>query len=75
MCSSDLELRGTPYETRTTPILENDYLLVEFSRAGDITRIFDKAAGREVLAAGQVGNQFQAFEDRPKDFDAWDIDI
>ena len=55
--------------------LENDYLRVEFSSAGDITRIFDKSAGREVLASGGVANQFQAFEDRPKDFDAWDIDI
>ena len=28
-----------------------------------------------MLAGGGVANQFQAFEDRPKDFDAWDIDI
>lgn len=56
-------------------VLENAHLRVEFSPAGDIVRIFDKGAGRELLAAGQVGNQFQAFEDRPKDFDAWDIDI
>lgn len=55
--------------------LENDYLLVHFNAQGDITRIYDKSAGREVLSSGQVGNQFQAFEDRPKDFDAWDIDI
>jgi alpha-mannosidase len=55
--------------------LENPHLLVSFSPSGDITRIFDKTANREVLAAGAVANQFQAFEDRPKDFDAWDIDI
>lgn len=55
--------------------LENEFLRVEFSPSGDITRIFDKTARREVLASGEVGNQFQAFEDRPKDFDAWDIDI
>lgn len=55
--------------------LENDILMVEFSPTGDITRIFDKSASREVLAAGTVANQFQAFEDRPMDFDAWDIDI
>ncbi len=67
--------RTTQYEIRNPYLLENDHLNVEFSPTGDITRIFDKAAGREVLAAGQVGNQFQAFEDRPKDFDAWDIDI
>jgi len=70
-------LRTTQYALPPSqpPHLENDHLLVEFSPTGDITRIFDKAAVREVLAAGQVGNQFQAFEDRPKDFDAWDIDI
>ncbi len=55
--------------------LENAHLLVQFSETGDITRIFDKAARREVLPSGQIANQFQAFEDRPKDFDAWDIDI
>jgi len=67
--------RNTQYETRDTHTLENAYLRVEFSPTGDITGIFDKAAGREVLAAGQIGNQFQAFEDRPMNFDAWDIDI
>jgi alpha-mannosidase len=56
-------------------VLENDHLCVEFNQAGDITRIFDKSMQREVLPAGEVANQFLAFEDRPKDFDAWDIDI
>ncbi len=56
-------------------LLENDLLRVEFNEAGEITRVYDKAAGREVLPEGAVANQLQAFEDRPKDFDAWDIDI
>jgi len=56
-------------------ILENDLLRVEFDSAGHIASIFDKDAGREVLEPGQVGNQLQAFEDRPMMFDAWDIDI
>ena len=30
---------------------------------------------REVLAPNAVANQFQAFEDRPKSWDAWDVDI
>jgi alpha-mannosidase len=58
-----------------TPLLENDFILVEFNSSGDITRIFDKKSNREVLAPNTVANQFQAFEDRPMDFDAWDIDI
>ena len=56
-------------------ILENNYLRVEFNDEGDITRIFDKQANREVLAPDSIGNQLQAFEDRPKSWDAWDIDI
>jgi alpha-mannosidase len=55
--------------------LENDQLRVEFNDAGDIVRLFDKVAAREVLPAGAVANVFQAFEDRPMEFDAWDIDI
>ena len=55
--------------------LENNDLYMEFNEAGDITRIFDKTHGREVLPVGALANQFMAFEDRPKQFDAWDIDI
>ena len=66
----------TPHETTPhAPRLENDFLLVEFNSAGDITRIFDKQAKREVLPPNAIANQFQAFEDRPKSWDAWDVDI
>jgi len=59
----------------TPTLLENDYLRVELDAAGDIVRVYDKMNGREVLPAGAVANQFQAFEDRPLSPDAWDIDI
>ena len=55
--------------------LENAYLRVEFNDAGDIRRIYDKSHGRDVLPPGAVANQWQAFEDRPTQWDAWDIDI
>ena len=55
--------------------LENAFLRVEFDKSGDITRIFDKTADREVLPPGAIANQFQAFEDIPLSWDAWDIDI
>ena len=54
--------------------LENDFLRVEFNPAGEISRLYDKANRREVLPAGEVGNRFLAFEDRPANWDAWDID-
>jgi alpha-mannosidase len=56
-------------------ILENKFICVEFNPDGDITRIFDKQANREVLAPNSIANQFQAFEDRPSSWDAWDIEI
>ncbi len=59
----------------SSPNLENDFLRVEFNSAGDIIRIFDRKNNREVLPEGAVANQFQLFEDRPMQFDAWDIDI
>ncbi len=59
----------------TPTSLENANLRVELNAAGDITRIYDKLNGREVLPAGVLANQFQAFEDRPINPDAWDIDI
>jgi len=55
--------------------LENAFLRVEFNSNGDITRIYDKIAAREVLPEGVIANQFQAFEDIPLSWDAWDIDI
>ncbi len=66
----------TPHETLPrAPRLENDVLLIEFDASGDITRIFDKKSGREVLPPNTIANQFQVFEDRPKSWDAWDVDI
>jgi alpha-mannosidase len=54
--------------------LENDSLIVEVDTlTGQLTRIFDKRAGREALAAGRRGNVLQLFGDRPANWDAWDI--
>src|SRR6185503_5104621 len=66
---ADGELAVTP--TR----LENKFLRVELNDAGDITRIYDKVNGRDVLPQDAIANQFQAFEDRPLQWDAWDVDI
>jgi len=56
-------------------VLENSLLRVELNNNGEITRLYDKQAKREVLLPDTTANVFQAFEDRPMNFDAWDIDI
>ena len=61
--------------TATSTLLENAFLRVTLNESGDIVSIYDKANAREVLPPGAIANQFQAFEDRPLNWDAWDIDI
>lgn len=56
-------------------LLENDFLKVEFNGDGEITSLYSKELDQELITSGSVGNQFQAFEDRPKTPDAWEIDI
>src|SRR4051794_41117339 len=52
--------------------LENRFLLVELGEDGTVRRVLDKDSGREVLAA--PGNRLELYDDRPVEFDAWDID-
>jgi alpha-mannosidase len=54
--------------------LENALLRVEFDRAGEITSIRDKTRDRELLPAGARANRLIAYEDKPMEWDAWDID-
>lgn len=55
--------------------LETPYYSVVFNEYGQIERLYDKEADREVLADGENGNVLQIFEDRPLAHDAWDIDL
>lgn len=55
--------------------LETPYYLVEWNEYGQMTSLFDKEAGRQVLAENQKGNVLQIFEDKPLAHDAWDIDL
>ncbi len=61
--------------TVTPALLENEFYRLELNEQGQIRSLWDKRRGRQVLAPGARGNVLQAFEDKPMDFDAWDIDI
>ncbi|MGR3541914.1 MAG: glycoside hydrolase family 38 N-terminal domain-containing protein [Hasllibacter sp.] len=54
------------------PVLENDFYRLTLDANGHIASLIDRAAGREVLAG--PGGVLQLFEDRPLNWDAWDID-
>lgn len=54
-------------------LLENHFLRVEIGADGTLQRIVDKStADRDVLAGR--GNQLWAFVDKPRTYDAWDIE-
>ncbi|MGJ8527003.1 alpha-mannosidase [Maritalea sp.] len=54
--------------------LENAFLRVTLDQNGEITSIYDKTAKREVLREGTLGNQLRVYEDKPLNWDAWDVD-
>ncbi len=53
--------------------LENDFFIIELDSTGAFTRFYDKKNNREILKDGRKGNLIEAFEDFPKDWDAWEI--
>ncbi|MEW6278346.1 MAG: alpha-mannosidase [Candidatus Eremiobacterota bacterium] len=52
--------------------LENLFVRVELDERGDVVRMLDKVRLRDVLAGSTA---LVAFEDRPLEWDAWDVDI
>lgn len=55
--------------------LKTPHYEIEWNESGQLVRVFDLDNRRNVLAASSRGNVLQVFEDKPIDFDAWDIDI
>jgi alpha-mannosidase len=54
--------------------IETPFWEIALDDRGRFTRLWDKRLAREVLPPGQVGNRLVVFEDKPLNFDAWDID-
>ncbi len=52
---------------------ENKYYIVALNNAGQVTRIYDKEADREVIVKGKAANEMQIFEDMPNIYDNWEI--
>ncbi|WP_151734954.1 alpha-mannosidase ['Paenibacillus yunnanensis' Narsing Rao et al. 2020] len=68
------EEQAQPFKWENSRLTTPHYLL-EWNEAGQLSRLYDRDAGREVLAARECGNVLQVFEDKPKLYDAWDIDL
>ncbi len=56
-------------------LLENRFFRITLNPDGTFSGLFDKKSGREVLKPGENGNVLQAFEDKPRYEDNWNLDI
>ncbi|TDO91297.1 alpha-mannosidase [Halanaerobium saccharolyticum] len=56
-------------------LIENRYYRIKLNEQGQIISIYDRQFRREIIPEGKKANLLQAFEDRPMQYNAWDIDI
>lgn len=73
-CPAEPAQLDVPFHWEDSRLITPFYIL-EWNGSGQITRIYDREAEREVLAMGECGNVLQVFEDKPKMYEAWDIDL
>lgn len=71
----ELEPEWQPTLKASKKGMENEYLRLRFDAEGNLTSVYDKQEGREVLPKGAKANVLQLFEDRPAKWEAWDIDF
>ena len=63
----------TPKMEVSTEVMENEFFKVEYNEKGQFAKIYDKKADRDVLKPGKAGNVIVSYEDRPHNYDAWDV--
>ena len=54
--------------------VETPYYVVSWDNKGRLVRLYDKSADREVIPEGKFANVIQIFEDKPRCFDAWELE-
>ena len=53
--------------------IETPFLKIEMDSQANLVSIYDKNSDRQILTACQTGNLLEVYEDRPYQWDAWDI--
>lgn len=73
--STDKESIETNFAEEMDNGIETDDYLIKWNEKGQLISIYDKKYKRDVLKENGLGNRLQLFEDKPMNFNAWDIDI
>lgn len=53
--------------------VDTPYFHIVLNEKGHFTSIYDKKCGREIIPEGECANVIQSYEDKPHNYDAWDI--
>ncbi|MBZ0266490.1 alpha-mannosidase 2c1 [bacterium] len=64
-----------PTDDMSSLILENSLVRYEFGDNGQVLEATDLECNRNILPAGETGNCLTLYNDRPNDWDAWDVDL
>ncbi len=67
------ELADSKKMNVSTSFIENEYFIIKFNEKGQFNKIYDKVAERDILKEGKCGNVIMSYEDRPHNYDAWDL--
>ena len=54
---------------------ENRFYSVIFNEEMEIVSLIEKETGKEFIQEGKKGNELVTYEDRPMNWDNWDIDV
>ena len=73
LTSSDF-VSNTPMVSASAHECQTAFYRVSWNKQGQLTSIYDREAKRELLQNGLCGNVFQLFEDKPRQFDAWELE-
>ena len=55
--------------------LQTPHYIAEWNADGEFIRLFDRENEREVFPAGVCANVLEIYEDKPLNFDNWDVDL
>jgi alpha-mannosidase len=70
-----IEAKPIPITVNPTLVLENELARYEFDRDATVRYAWDKKAQREILLTNGANNRLSLYNDRPNDWDAWDVDL
>ncbi|OTB08838.1 glycoside hydrolase family 38 protein [Hypoxylon sp. CI-4A] len=85
-CGSGNIVNIKPFKTRASKavtieevgegifVMQNDQLTVRVEN-GNITSLFDRKVGREIISKGGKANQLVIFDDKPLYWQAWDVEV